>query len=113
MEHYDGQDDEHHFEGSLLHGVHLVSARPRLPQGPQDGDVAEDHEGKRSEDHAHVDLGGAGNDFCARSNGIAQNDDPDHAGQDRSVLAVLQPGEGDWMMYSYIAVQADAGQDQR
>lgn len=30
----DCQYDEDHFKGSLLDRVHLVTARPRLPQGP-------------------------------------------------------------------------------
>lgn len=31
VEDYDGQDDEDHLEGSLLHRVHLVSAGSGLP----------------------------------------------------------------------------------
>ena len=45
-----GQNDENHLEGPFLHRVHLVSAWPRLPQGPEDSHVAEHHEGEGGQD---------------------------------------------------------------
>lgn len=36
--------------------MHLVAARPKLPQGPQDGDVTEYHEGKCRQDLECEDL---------------------------------------------------------
>lgn len=113
IEHYDGQDDEDHFEGSLLHGVHLVSAGPRLPQRPEDHNVAEDHEGERCQDHRREDLLEVDNVAHAFSGSIGQGDKPDHYGQDRPVLAVLQLGEGDGVDHGHVPVQADAGEEER
>lgn len=112
VEHYDGQDNEDHFEGSLLHRVHLVFTGPRLPQRPKNHNVAKDHEGECCEDHRREDLLKVGNVACTFSSSVGQNDHPDPHGQDCSVLAVLQLGEGDGVDYSYITVQADAGKEE-
>lgn len=109
VEHDDGQDDEDHLEGPLLHGVLLVSAGPRLPQHPENSDVAEDHEGERRQDHRREDLLKVGNVAHAFSGGVGQSDQPDRHGQDCSVLAVLELGEGDGVDHGHVPVQADAG----
>lgn len=113
VEHYDGQDDENHLEGSLLHGMHLVSARPRLPQHPENRNVAEHHEGERHEDHRRKDFLKVDNVAHTFSSGVGQNDQPDYDGQDCSVLTVLELGEGDGVDHGHIAVQADAGKEER
>lgn len=113
VEHYDGQDDEDHLEGSLLHGMHLISAGPWLPQRPQDRNVAEHHEGERREDHRREDLLEVDNVAYAFSSSVGQSDQPDDKGQDRSVSAVLELGEGDGVDHGHVAVQADAGEEER
>lgn len=74
VEHYDGQDDENHLEGSLLHGMHLISARPRLPQHPENRNVAEHHEGERCENHHRKGLIKVFNVANTFSSGVGQND---------------------------------------
>ena len=113
VEHYDGLDDEDHFEGPLLHRVHHVSAGPRLPQHPENGNVAVDHEGERGEDHRREDLLEVVDVAHALGGRVGQGDQPDQHGQDRSVLAVLERGEGDGVDHSHVAVQADAGEEER
>lgn len=113
VEHYDGQDDEDHLEGSLLHRMHLVSAGPRLPQRPQNCNVAEHHEDECCKDHRREDLLEVDNVAHAFSSGVGQSDQPDHEGQDRSVSAVLELGEGNGVDHSHVAVQADAGEQER
>lgn len=113
VEDYDGQDDEDHFEGSLLHRVHLISAGPGLPQRPENGDVAEDHEGKRSEDHCREDLLKVDDLVYTFGSSVGQSDQPHHHGQHRSVLTVLELGEGDGVDHSHVPVQADAGEEER
>lgn len=109
----DGQDDEHHLEGSLLQRVHLVSAGPGLSQRPQYGDVAEHHEGKRRQDHRREDLLEVGDVAHAFSSSVGERDQPDCEGEEGSVLAVLELGEGDGMDHGHVAVQADAGEEER
>lgn len=113
VEHYDGEDDEDHLEGPLLHRMHLVPAGPGLPQHPQDGDVAVHHEDERSEDHPREDLLEVDDVAHAFSGGVGQSDKPDDEGQDRSVLPVLELGEGDGVDHGHVAVQADAGEEER
>lgn len=113
VEHYDGQDDEDHLEGPLLHGMHLIPARPRLPQCPQYHDVAEHHEGERCEDHRSEDFLKVDNVAYAFGSSIGQRDQPDYKSQDCSVLTVLQLGEGDGVDHRHVAVQADAGEEER
>lgn len=113
VEDYDGQDDEDRLEGSLLHRVHLISAGPGLPQHPQYGDVAEHHEGERRQDHRREDLLEVDDVAHAFSCGVGERDQPDDGGQDGSVLAVLELGEGDGMDHGHVAVQADAGEEER
>lgn len=113
VEDYDGQDDEDHLEGSLLHRVHLVSAGSGLPQRAQYGDVAEHHEGERRQDHRREDLLEVGDVAHAFGGGVSQRDHPDDGGQDGPVLAVLELGEGDGMDHGHVAVQADAGEEER
>lgn len=109
----DGQDDEHHLEGSLLQRVHLVSPGPRLFQRPQYGNVAEHHEGERRQDHGREDLLEVEDVAHAFSSSVGQRDQPDHEGEDGSVLAVLELSEGDGMDHGHVAVQADAGEEER
>lgn len=109
----DGQDDEHHLEGSLLQRVHLVSAGSRLSERPQDGDVAEHHEGERRQDHGREDLLEVEDVAHAFSRSVSERDQPDHQGEDGSVLAVLELGEGHGMDHGHVAVQADAGEEER
>lgn len=113
VEHYDGQDDEDHLEGSLLHRMHLVPAGPGLPQRPQYRDVAEHHEGECCEDHRREDLLEVDNVAYAFGGSVGQSDQPDYEGQDRSVLTVLELGEGDGVDHGHVAVQADAGEEER
>lgn len=112
VEHNDGQDDEDHLEGPLLHRMHLVPAGPGLPQRPQDGDVAEHHEGERGEYHGGEDLLEVDDVAHALGGGVAQSDEPDDEGQDGSVLAVLELGEGEGVDHGHVAVQADAGEEE-
>lgn len=56
VENNDGQDDEDHLEGSLLHRMHVISAGARLPQSPENHYVAEHHGGKRHQDHRRKDF---------------------------------------------------------
>lgn len=109
----DGQDDEHHLEGSLLQRVHLVPARSGLPQRPQNGDVAEHHEGERRQDHRREDLLEVEDVAHAFRGGVSERDQPDDEGQDGAVLAVLELGEGDGVDHGHVAVQADAGEEER
>ena len=113
VEHYDGEDDEDHLEGPLLHRMHLVSAGSGLPQHPQDGDVAVHHEDERGEDHPREDLLEVDNVAHTFSGGVGQGDQPDDEGQDRPVLPVLELGEGDGVHHRHVAVQADAGEEER
>lgn len=108
----DGQDDEDHLEGPLLHRVHLVSAGSGLPQCPQYHDVAEDHEGERRQDHRSEHLLEVDDIAHAFSGGVGECDQPDDEGQNGSVLAVLELGEGDGVDHGDVAVQADAGEEE-
>lgn len=110
---YDGQDDEDHFEGSLLHRVHLISTGPGLPQRPENGNVAEDHEGKRCEDHRREDLLKVDDLVYTFGSSVGQSDQPHHHGQHCSVLTVLELSEGDGVDHSHVPVQADAGEEER
>lgn len=112
VEDYDGQDEEDHLEGPLLHRVHLVSAGAGLPQRPQYRDVAEHHEGERRQDHRREDVVEVGDVAHAFGRGVGQRDQPDGGGQDGPVLAVLELGEGDGVDHSHVAVQADAGEEE-
>lgn len=113
VEDYDGQDDEDHPEGPLLHRVHLVSAGSGLPQRPQYRDVAEHHEGERRQDHRREHLLEVDDVAHAFGGDVGQRDEPDDGGQDGPVLAVLELGEGDGMDHGHVAVQADAGEEER
>lgn len=113
VEHDYGQDDEDHPKSLLLHRMHGVLAGPGLPQGPENGHIAEHHEGERCEDHHREDLLKVHDVAHAFQGGINQNDEPDQEGQDCSVVAVLECGEGDGVDHSHVAVQADAGQKER
>lgn len=115
VEHYDGQDDEDQLEGSLLHRVHLVSARPRLLQDQENRNVAVDHEGENSEDDSYedpVEVNSNSVSYCTLSSRVCQNHQPDHRDQGCSVFAVFDFGEGDGVDHSYISVKADAGQEE-
>lgn len=112
VEHYDGQDNEDHLEGFLLHGMHGISARPRLPQHPEDRYVAVHHEGERSEDHHREDPIEVNDVSCAFGSRVGQNDHPDHNGQDCPVQTVLELSEDDGVDHGHVAVQADAGEEE-
>lgn len=109
----DGQDDEHHLEGSLLHRVHLVSAGSRLCQRPQYGNVTEHHKGERRQYHHREDLLKVGDVAHTFSSSVAKRDQPDDQGENGSVLAVLELSEDDGMDHGHVAVQADAGEQER
>lgn len=109
----DGQDDEHHLEGSLLQWVHLVSAGSRLSQRPQYGNVAEHHKGERRQYHHREDLLEVEDVAHAFSSSVGKRDQPDYKGENGSVRAVLELGEGDGMDHGHVAVQADAGEEER
>lgn len=113
IEHDDAEDDQDHLECSLLHRVHLVPAGPWLPQHPQDGDVAEHHEGERRQDHSREDLLKVDDVAHALCGGVAQRNQPHAEGQHGPVPAVLELGEGERVHNSHIAVEADAGQEER
>ena len=80
VEHDDAQDDQHHLEGFLLHGVHLLLACHRAPQCPDDGDVAEQHDDERGEDEATENLDGAHHVHHALGDAVAQNQAPARQG---------------------------------
>lgn len=113
VKHYDGQNYEDRLEGSLLHGMHLVSAGPGLTKRPQDRYVAEHHEGERCEDHGREDLLKVLNIAYTFSRGIGQCDQPDYDDQDCPVLTVLELREGDGVDHGHVAVQTDAGKEER
>ncbi|KAG7223848.1 hypothetical protein INR49_015338 [Caranx melampygus] len=90
--------------------VHLISAGPGLPQRPENHNVAEDHKGKRCEDHRREDLLKVDDVSYTFGSSVGQSDQPHHHGQDCSVLTVLELSEGDWVDHSHVPVQADAGE---
>lgn len=112
VEYDDGQDDEDHLEGPLLHRVHLVSAGSRLPQHPEYPDVTEHHESERRQDHRREHLLEVDDVAHAFGGSVGERDQPDDEGQNGSVLAVLELGEGDGMDHGHVAVQADAGEEE-
>lgn len=109
----DGLDDEHHLEGSLLQRVHLVSAGSRPSQRPQYGSVAEHHKGERCQYHRREDLLEVEDVARAFRSSVGERDQPDAEGENGSVLALLELGEGDGMDHGHVAVQADAGEEER
>lgn len=78
VEQNDGEDDEDHLEGSLLHWMHLISVGPGLLQSPHDCDVAHHHEGKNDQDHYGEDFVKVGDVSQAFNGSVRQDDDPHH-----------------------------------
>lgn len=73
----DGQDDEDHLKGLLLHWVHLLFSQHRAPENPDDGDVAEDHDGKGKQDDAAEDLVDTQGPQEGLADAIGQDNTPD------------------------------------
>lgn len=113
VKHNDGQDDEDHLEGLLLDRVSLVSTWSRPSQSPENGDVTEEHERKRHQDHDGEHLVEVGDVSHTLGCGVDQSDEPDAAGADGAMPLVLELGEGDGMQHGHISVQTDAGQKER
>lgn len=111
--HDDGQDDQHHLEGLLLHRVHLLLPRHRAPEDPDDGDVAEDHDREGEEDDAAEDLVDAHDSQGALGEAVSQDEAPDHHGNANPDLIVSNTGEENRVDHCYVAVQADTHLEQQ
>ena len=105
--HDDGQDDQHHLEGLLLHRVHLLLSHHGTPEDPDDGDVAEDHYRKGKEDDTAEDLVDAHNSQDALGEAVSQDEAPDHHGNANPDLIVSNTSEEHWVDHCHVAVQAD------
>ena len=81
-----------------------------MSQGPEDGDIAEDHEDEGSQDHDGEGLFEVWDVPHTLGGGVRQCDEPHHGGTDRPVLPVLELGEGDGVAHGHVAVHADAGE---
>ena len=110
--HDDAHHDQHHLEGSLLHRVHGLLARHGLAQHPDDGQVAEDHEGKGEEDEPAEDLGGAPHAQEGLGERVGQDEPPHQRRHGRPDAVVTDAREEDGVHHGNIAVQADAGEEE-
>lgn len=106
----DGQDYQDHLEGSLLHWMHHIPARPGMLQCPENRYVTKHHESKCCEDHHCEDFVKVHNVAYAFSRGVGQNNKPNQNSQHRSVLTVLELGEDDGVDHGHVSVQANAAQ---
>ncbi len=113
VKHNDGQDDEDHLEGLLLGWVSLVSTWSLLSQSPENGDVTEEHERKRHQDHDEEHLLEVRDVSYTLGCSVDQSDKPEAASADGTMPLVFDFGESDGMPDSHISVQTDTGQEER
>lgn len=104
VSHDDGQDDQHHLEGLLLHRVHLLFSHHRTSKDPDDGDVAEDHDCKGKEDDDAEDVVDAHDSQDALGEAVSQDEAPDHHRKANADLIVSNTSEQHWVNHSYVAV---------
>ena len=84
-----------------------------MAESPEDGDVAEDHEGEGGQDHDDEDLFKVGHSVHAPGHGVGQRESPHDESTGLAVPAVLQLRKDDGVAHGHVAVQADAGEEEQ
>lgn len=88
--------------------MHVVPAWTGFAQRPQNGDVAEEHEGKSGQDHDREHFLEAGDGADALQYSVDQSDEPHDAGAHGTMAPVLQVGEDDGVAHGHVAIHANA-----
>lgn len=107
VDHDDGQVNQHHLEGPLLHRVHHLFSRHRVAKGPDDGDVTKDHQCKRKKDDATEDAIDRHASQDALHQGVSQYEAPHHHRNPDSDFVVTDASEEHGLDHSHVAVQTN------